>query len=221
MQIFREIKGLLIKELQLELRQKYALNGLLLYALTMVFVISLSFLRELTPESWNVMYWIILLFVAVNAIAKSFMGESDGQLLYLYTLASPIAIIAAKLIYNFFLMISLALVSLVAFLLFSGKGEIGSPGIYLVSVILGSMGFASNMTLVSAIASKAQNKSTLLAVLSFPLVVPQLLISIGVSAKAMLGVGWQETWGELVFSACFTVIIAAVSFILFPFLWRE
>ena len=217
----REVSALIRKEMLVEWKQKYALNGLLLYALSMVFVISLGLQRSLPPQAWNVVFWIILLFVSVNAVAKSFMGESSGQMLYLYNLAGPRAVIVAKLIYHVVLMWLIGLVTLLFYVWFSGPGAMGDPLQYALSVIIGSSAFTANMTLVSAIAARAQNKSTLLAVLSFPLVIPQMLVAISASGKALLGMGWAAASGELIFSACFVVIIGAVSVILFPYIWRE
>jgi ABC-type transport system involved in cytochrome c biogenesis permease component len=77
--ILNEIKTLIWKEVTLEWRQKYALSGMLLYVVSTVFVCYLSFnLRrnQLTPIVWNTLFWIILLFTAVNAIAKSFSQET-------------------------------------------------------------------------------------------------------------------------------------------------
>jgi hypothetical protein len=42
---------------------------------------------------WNSLYWIIILFSAVNAVAKSFVQEHQGRQLYYYMIASPEAII--------------------------------------------------------------------------------------------------------------------------------
>lgn len=221
MAFFREVRALLVKEVQLEWKQKYALNGLLMYALSMVFVVALVTQGKLPPQAWNAVFWIMLLFVAVNAVAKSFMGETTGQLLYLYNLASARSIIGAKLLYNCLLLTFISMITVVFSLLFSGNSEIGNPLLYIVYIIAGSFGFAGNLTLVSAIASRAQNKSTLLAVLSFPLVVPQLLVCIVGSGKAIQGMSWADSFEYLVFSAGLFGIIAVVSFILFPFLWRE
>ena len=111
MKVSSEIIALLKKELLLEWKQKYALYGLLMYSLTMVFVISIGLQNTLPPQAWNVVFWVILLFVSVNAIAKSFMSETEGQLLYLYNLASAQSIILAKLIYNCLLMSGIAIVT--------------------------------------------------------------------------------------------------------------
>ncbi len=221
MSFLRETSALFKKELLLEWKQKYALNGMLLYALSMVFVVSIGLQRNLPPQAWNVVFWIILLFVSVNAVAKSFMGERTGQLLYLYNLAGPRAIIVAKILYNCLLLIGISMVTLLFYLFLSGTGKIVDPVQYGVVILIGSMAFASNLTLVSAIASKAQNQATLLAVLSFPIMVPEMLVGMSASSKAIQGLPWSESMGEIIFSACFVVIIAAVSVILFPFLWKD
>lgn len=220
MPFLKEVKALLFREALLEWKQKYALNGLLLYVASMVFVISLAFLNEMTPETWNVTFWIIMLFVAINAIAKSFMGESRGQMFYLYTVAGPHSVIAAKMFYNSILLIFIGFVTLLLFA-FLTPNNIKDLGLYLGVIALGSIGFAANLTLVSAIAARAQNKATLLAVLSFPLTIPLLLTSVRASRNAMLGFERSKSYEELVFLIAFIVIIALVSFILFPFLWKD
>lgn len=221
MSFAKETVALIRKELLLEWKQKYALGGLMLYSLSMVFVVALGLQRSLPLQAWNVIFWLILLFVSVNAVAKSFMGERSGQLLYLYNLASARAIIVAKMVYNCLLLGFIAVVTMLMFLFFAGKGIIGDFPQYLTIVTVGSLAFAANLTLVSAIASKAQNQATLLAVLSFPIVVPQMLVGISASGKAIQGLPWNDSMGELIFSISFVFIIAAVSVILFPFVWRE
>ncbi|MFM2376253.1 MAG: hypothetical protein RLZZ165_1350 [Bacteroidota bacterium] len=221
MSFAKETIALFKKELLLEWKQKYALNGMLLYALSMVFVVSIGLQRNLPAQAWNVIFWIILLFVSVNSVAKSFMGERAGQLLYLYNLAGARAIIVAKMLYNCLLLAGIAMVTLGFFLLLSGSGKIIDPAQYGLVVLIGSLAFAANLTLVSAIASKAHNQATLLAVLGFPILVPEMLVGINASGKAIQGMPLSASLGEIIFSAVFVVIIAMVSVILFPFLWRD
>ena len=101
--MLKEIKSLIDKEIRLELRQKYALNGMILYVVSTVYVCYLSFRlksNQIDKITWNTLFWIILLFTATNAIAKSFTQERFGRLLYYYTLANPVAIIISKILYN-------------------------------------------------------------------------------------------------------------------------
>ena len=222
--MLQEIRNLISKELLIEWKQKYAFNGLLLYVLCMVVVISLAFKGNLNPLTWNIVYWIIILFVAINAVAKSFMGERQGQLLYQYTLANPAAIIIAKLVYNMVLLWLVALISLYSYGFLSGI-KIADWPLMLSIVLLGCATLSANLTLVTAIAAKAENRATLLAVLSFPLLVPVLLILIRLSRYAVEGKEGglliENSYDQLFMIGGMSVVLWVLSVILFPFVWRD
>ena len=100
--LLKEISILLKKEIILEWRQRYALNGMLLYVVSTIMVVYMSFNLKgstLQPVTWNALFWIIMLFTAVNAIAKSFNQERYGRFIYYYTLIriKIIGIITGKL----------------------------------------------------------------------------------------------------------------------------
>lgn len=217
--MWREITSLLYKELLLEWKQKYAFNGLLLYVSSMVAVIALAMVGRLNPITWNILFWIIILFVAVNAVAKSFMAEKIGHLRYLYMLANPSAIMIAKLIYNWALLILIAGITLFLHAFLNGF-DMEEPGQMAAIVILGSGSLSANLTLVTAISAQAENRTTLLAVLSFPLVVPILLLLIRLSRNAIEGLA-TTSLDQLWMLAGLTIVLAVLSVILFPFVWRE
>src|SRR5437762_195327 len=116
--LFQQIKYLIAKEIKLEMRNKYALGGILLYVVSTVFISYLSFKHVIDPSTWNALFWIILLFASVNGVAKSFINETRGRLLYMYTLVSPEAIILSKIIYNSLLLIVLSGLCLLVYILF-------------------------------------------------------------------------------------------------------
>src|SRR5688572_16151142 len=107
------------KDLVLELRQKYAFYGVLLYIISTVFVINMMMGRP-EEQIWNAQFWVVQLFVSVNAIAKSFIQESRGRLLYFYSVVHPRCFIAAKLIYNILLMGMMSIIALVSCMIFLG-----------------------------------------------------------------------------------------------------
>ncbi|PTX15319.1 heme exporter protein B [Pontibacter mucosus] len=221
--LFKEILYLIRKDLVLEWRQKYALNGMLLYVGSVVFVCYLSFgMRSniLVAPVWNAMLWIILLFVSVNAIAKSFMQENRGRLLYFYSIVSPQGIILAKIIYNTLLMLLLAIICFVFYGFVLGNPVEDVP-MFLLSILLGAVGFSTSLTMISSIASKAANSSTLMAVLSFPVIVPMLLMLIKMSKNAMDGLDRSASFDELLTLLAINMIVITVSYILFPYLWRS
>jgi heme exporter protein B len=227
MELLRQTVNLLKKEILLEWRSKYAFNGVLLYIVSTVFVCYISF--NLTPgfnESqsyplvWNVLFWIIILFASVNAIAKSFIQESRSRLLYYYTIAGPQAIILSKTIYNALLMSLLSILALLVYKLFF-TNTIGDDLWYFLVVLTGSITFSTVFTMVSAIAAKAGNNGTLMAILSFPVIIPVVMLLIKISKSAMDGIERSLTYGNFGVLAAINVIVIALSLILFPFLWRD
>ena len=220
---------LLKKEILLEWRSKYAFNGVLLYIVSTVFICYISF--HLTPGFsskdykgykivWNVLFWIIILFASVNAIAKSFMQESKARLLYYYSIASPQAIILSKTLYNVALMMLLSTLALLIYLLFF-ENTLGDPLFYFIAVLLGSVSFSTVFTMISAIASKAGNNGTLMAILSFPVIIPIILILIRLSKRAMDGIDRSFSYSEMGALAAINAIVITTALILFPYLWRD
>src|SRR5689334_5678390 len=110
----KSVISLLKKDFLLELRQQHTLYGILLYIASTIFVLSLS-VDELDAKAWNGLFWVIQLFVCVNAVAKSFLQESRGRMLYYYTIVSPAAFILAKLLYNVILMFIMSIISLLLY----------------------------------------------------------------------------------------------------------
>lgn len=227
MRLFTETLHLLKKEIILEWRSKYAFNGVLLYIVSTVFVCYISFnlnpgFKESNGYSivWNILFWIIMLFASVNAIAKSFLQESKGRLLYYYTIARPQAIILSKSIYNTLLMALLSVLALIVYTVFF-PNTVNDKWFYFLSVLLGSMSFSNVFTMISAIASKAGNNGTLMAILSFPVIIPVILLLIKVSKAAMDGIDRGLSFGTIGVLLAINVIVIASSLILFPFLWRD
>lgn len=227
MNLFNQVKFLLRKEILLEWRSKYAFNGVLLYVVSTVFVCYISFnlspgftKNQGYPIVWNVLFWIILLFASVNAIAKSFMQESSNRLLYYYTIASAKAIILAKIIYNCLLMMLLSTMALIVYLLFF-TNTLGDPLYYYFAVLSGSISFAMVFTMLSAIASKAGNNGTLMAILCFPIIIPVILVLVRFSKYAMDGLDRSASQHDIIVLAGINAIVVATSLILFPYLWRD
>jgi heme exporter protein B len=215
------------KEVVLEWRSKYAFNGVLLYVVSTVFVCYIAF--NLTPGFdksegykvvWNVLFWIIILFASVNAIAKSFLQESKSRLLYYYSIASPHAIILSKTLYNILLMSLLSVLALLVYLVFF-TNTIGDPLFYFLIVILGSLSFSTVFTMISAIASKAGNNGTLMAILSFPIIIPVILILVRLSKHAMDGIDRSVSYGDIGVLCAINAIVMATALLLFPYLWRD
>lgn len=218
--LYKEIKYLIAKDFALELKQKYALNGILLYVLSTVFVSYLSFERIIDSRTWNALFWIIMLFSAVNAVSKSFVQESQGRQLYYYTLVSPRAVILSKIVYNLLLMAVIALLCFGVFSMFMGSMIDNYPR-FLAALLLGGWGFSGILTMVAAIASRSGNNFALMAILSFPIVLPLLLTLIRFSLSALVGGPLLAGPGYILVLLGLNLLVIALATLLFPYLWHD
>ncbi|MDB5280000.1 heme exporter protein CcmB [Ferruginibacter paludis] len=216
----KTIFALLKKDLLLELRQQHSFYGILLYVASTIFVLYLS-LSNPEPDVWNALFWVIQLFVCVNAVAKSFLQESRGRMLYFYSISGAREFIIAKLIYNIILMLLMSMMSLGLFFLLL-KNPLDKPLVFLGIVCLGSISLSLVFTLLAAIAAKAQQNAALMAILGFPLIVPQLLLVIRLSKAAF---GEQFRTGAVLnltgLIVGLDIMVLILSIILFPFLWKD
>ena len=215
--------ALLKKELLLEWRMRTALQGMLLYVVSTIFVCYLSFRLKtgsMGVPTWNALFWIILLFVATTAISKSFHQESTNRQFYYYFLCKPEEIIFSKIIYNALVVSFLGLLCLAFYLLVLGN-PIADLGLFIFNLVIGAVGFSSTLTLVSGITQKAGNSTTLMAILGFPIILPLLLMLIKVSRNAIDGLPWSDSQDELLVLGALNLVVLACSYILFPYLWRS
>ncbi len=215
-----EIKLLVIKDIRLEFKQKYAINGILLYIVSTIFLCSLAFGGIIEPLTWNALFWVILLFAAVNAISKSFIQESPGRHYYYYTMASAQSVILAKMVYNMLLMMLLSVLFIIIFNLFLGN-FVHNHLLFYTCILLGGTGFASLFTMVSAIASRTNNNFALMAVLGFPIILPLLVLLIKISKQALEMNSGAAVWPGLLALTGLNIIIIILSGLLFPYLWRD
>lgn len=176
---------------------------------------------ETDAAVWNSLFWVIQLFVCVNAVAKSFLQESEGRMLYYYTVISPFSFIISKLLYNIILMIIMSAIALLLFTIFLSN-PVNSLLRFIGIVILGGASLSIVFTLMSAMAAKAQQNAALVAILGFPVILPQLLLLMRLSKSAFSEVfktGAVLQLCGLIMALDVLIIILAV--ILFPYLWKE
>ncbi|MCR9249751.1 MAG: heme exporter protein CcmB [bacterium] len=219
-QILAETGNLLWKEIKLELRLKYALNSLLLFTGSIVFICYLTFINIIDKHTWNTLFWIILLFSAVNSIAKTFVQEGESRNLYYYFQVKPISIILSKQLYNTALLLVISCLALILYSLVLGN-PVEDIILFCVAVILGVIGLTIPLTMVSAIASKASNNPTLMAILSFPIVIPVLMMSIKLSKIAIDGLDRSVASDEILTLISLNAIVFVLSLILYPYLWKS
>jgi heme exporter protein B len=217
---FRQLAGIISKEFTQDFRQKSFIAGILLYVVATVYICYLSFRSIIHPPTWNALLWIILVFAGINAVSKSFIGESRHRQLYYYYLCEPGVFLAGKLIYSILLMLFLSFLTYFFYGIFINN-LVQDKVMFAVILGLGSVGLASVLTMVSAIASRTGGSFGIMAILSFPLLIPLLLLVIRLGKNAVDGLDRSLSLPYIGVTSLLILIIITLSLVLFPYLWRE
>ena len=218
MRSINHIFTLFKKDLLLEIRQQYSFYGVLLYIGATIFVL---YMAIESPESnvWNGLFWVIQIFISVNAVAKSFLQESRGRMLYFYSIAGPRDFVLAKLLFNSLLMLLMSLLSLALFSLFLGNPLV-KAGTFIGLVLLGGWSLSLVFTFLAAIAAKAQQNAAIMAVLGFPLIIPQLILLMRLS-NATFNETIPIPVATILLLVALDLMVILLAVILFPFLWKD
>ncbi len=215
----RSVLALIKKDLLLEMRQQYTLYGILLYVASTIFVVYIT-LGQPEDIVWNALFWVVQLFVCVNAVAKSFLQENKGRMLYFYSITSAKDFIVAKLFFNAILMLVMTLLSMLVFMLLLGN-PIYNIWQFIGIACLGGLGLSFVFTFLAAIAAKAQQQAALMAVMGFPVIIPQLMLLGRVSKIAFSPALYSGLWKMIGLLVGFDALVIVLALILFPFLWKE
>ena len=220
MALLRQIYKLLRWELALEWRDKFALGSVLLYVVATVVIVYLALLQGLNADTFNALYWIILFFGATVAAGRSFLREGGRRHYYYYTLADPLALLFSKLLYNLLVIWLISALTYALLQLFAHQIAIVAPLPLLLATLLGGLGLASILTFVAALAARAGGNGTLMAVLSFPLVIPLLKLLVDAGTYAM-DQGIDDPFRPIYLILAVDLLAIAVAVVLFPFVWRD
>jgi heme exporter protein B len=214
----KHIWNLFRKDVLLEIRQQYAFYGILLYIGATIFVLFLA-LEEPESRVWNGLFWVIQLFVCINAVAKSFIQEGRGRMLYYHSVVSPQDFVLAKLLFNSVLMLVMTSLSLLLFRLFLGNPVMNMLPFFGI-VLLGGWSLSLVFTFLAAIASRAQQNAAIMAILGFPIILPQLIMLMQISSATFSEQGVIPV-APLLLLAAEDILVILLAVVLFPFLWKD
>ncbi len=214
--------SLAAKDIRCELRTRYALNGLAMFAVVTLVVVGITVGREMVSPSLHAAFiWIVILFSSMQALAVSFIREEESRTAdTLRLFAEPGVVYVGKLLFSLALT-GFLLVILIPLYVILMDVEMPSAIRFLVSIVLGSLGIASATTIIAAIVSKAAVRGALFAVLSFPLLLPVLLSAVSVTSVVLRGGDFAEMWPHVKILIAYPVIVVTISYVLFDYVWNE
>lgn len=214
------------KDVRSELRTRYALNAILLFAVSTVVALSLGLGPIASARNADLqliqaaLLWIAVLFAAFTGLSRSFVQEEESRTAAALRLAAPpIAVYLGKLLFNLVLLLVLVALTAVLFVVLL-RVPVGSPGMFVALLLAGSLGLVAATTLIAAIIARASVRGALFAVLSFPLLVPLLVVAIQGTALAIEGRGWDRGLAPLQVLVAYTIALFVSSLFLFKSVWE-
>lgn len=215
-----------VKDLRTELRTRYAINAMVLFAACTAVIVSIGTtfigLRR-TEEALLIqasLLWVALLFAAITGLSRGFVHEEEARTLAALRLAAPpAAVYLGKFLLNLALLVLLSAITSLLFIVFV-RVEVGSPVAFVGLLAAGGLCLASATTILAAIIARASFKSALFAVLAFPLLVPPLVIAIQGTALALDNSGLAPILPSLQFLLAYSVATFVASLLLFRFVWE-
>jgi heme exporter protein B len=215
--------AVVVKDVRSELRTRYALNSLLMFVVTSVATILFALHNdELNPEILSGMFWIVIFFTAMSGLSRIFVSEEErGTTMTLRLITSSSVVYCGKLMFNSVLTLVLTSAVTVLYLIVFPEFVIHSLSVFVLTIFLGSLGFATAATIIAAVIAKANTKGTLFPVLSFPLLIPLLMTVMKSTARALDGELFMAAFGEFQILLSYLMVMTAGSFLLFDYVWKE
>lgn len=215
--------AVLAKDIRSELRTRYAIGAIIMFAV--ITVVAVGFSLGGIPLDLNlqgILFWLVIYFASVAGLGQSFIKEEESKTsLALRIYAPPLSVFGGKLLFNLLLLIGLEIVLVPLYAMLVGLGIEQWP-LFFAVLATGTLGLACSTTIVAAIIAKASIKGVLFAVLSFPLILPVLIMSIKGTQKALsAGLGFSAAIGELQVLVSYAAVMLIAGFLLFEFVWND
>jgi heme exporter protein B len=221
------LTALITREIKTEWRNRNVIAGLLLYSFSSILLVyfllyySSTSGEPLPALARTMIFWLILLFSAVNAVSGSFFREQDGHFMYHYYTLSPEKYLISKFIVNAFIGGLLTIFSVLIFELLI-PGSIFRPELYLAVLLLGTLAFSSLFTVMSSLAARAGTNTGMVTIIGFPVVIPLLIYIARLTIAALEKTQSEHLIGrDLLILLAFNLILPILGLVLFPYIWRE
>ncbi len=213
------------KDLQVEVRTRYAVGATLLFAVSTLLAVSAALsTATVKSEVKAALLWIILLFAALSGLARVFVREDEAGTAPLLRLsAPPTAVYAGKWLFNCALVLAVELVAVPLFLLVLPLPSVNF-GLLFGVLFFGGFGLSGAATFVAALISSASSgKSALFFVVAFPVLLPLLLIAVQGTIGAFDGLPSHllKSRGDLGLLAVYSLVMTTASLLLFEYVWND
>lgn len=222
MDFLRGITAVLVKDLQSELRSRYAINTVLAFVGASLLLILFALdAGQLAPTPQSALVWIIILFAALSSLSRSFVMETERQTFDLLRLHSKAGeVFVGKLCYNYLFTFSVNAITFILYIFLLGMPIADNLALALV-LILGTAGLSGIATMLGAIVSQADRKGAIFSVLSIPLLFPLILILVRTTRAALIE-GFTDNYTNDFWALVgYAGVTITAGILLFDYIWDE
>ncbi len=215
----KTIMAITKKEIFLEIRKKETISTMIIFSVLTIIIFSFSFNIEKADKKALIagMLWIMIVFSSLLGLGTSFKKEQNNNTLggLLMVPVDRSSIFYGKLLANMTFITFVELVSIPLFLILNNFTVTENLLLFSIFIFLGTLGFITIGTFLSAITSYSPSGELLLPVTLFPLSIPLLISSVKLT-EMVINPGSESfsPWIQL-------VIVFDIVFLIIPLLIFE
>ena len=211
------------KDLSAELRSRELLSAMLVFSMLVILIFNFALELDIgTRRSVTAgVLWATFAFAGTLGLNRSMAIEKDRGCLDGLLLA-PVdrsAIYFGKVISNFAFMLIVEAFVLPIYSVLYGI-NLFQPGLLMV-ILLGSIGYTSVGTLLSAMSIQTRTRDVMLPILLFPIVIPILIAAVKASGGYLTGAEISEISPWLNLLIGYDVIFTSLAFMVFDYVVEE
>lgn len=225
MSYLRKVSAIVWKDIVAELRTKEMFSAMFVFAVLVIVVFNFAFdlrvsgerVRQVAPGA----LWVAFTFAGILGLNRAFVAEKDRGCLEGLLLA-PVdhtAIYFGKMISTVLFMLIVEALMLPVFTAFFGVNLLDLRLVFII--VLGTVGFASVGTILSAMTAQTRAREVLLPILLLPVAAPVLIAAVKATSGILDGLTMAEIalWWQLLLA--FALLYPAVAFMTFDFIVKE
>jgi heme exporter protein B len=221
--VLNTLIAILRKDFVLELRTRYGLNGLVLFVAISVSIVAYSLAGvKLGSFVESALFWNTVFFAAMSALQRGFVSEVEkGTDLFLKLSAPATSVFFGKFLFNLVQALGLNILIALSYIIILNMAVFNYV-VFVSVIVLGSFAISAAVTLISAIVANTNSRSGLFAVLSFPILLPAILLLVKATDVATTqDAPFVRAATELELLAAYAVMLLASSVLLFDFVWND
>jgi len=221
---FKDIGAIVWKDILSEFRTREMLSSMFLLAILIliIFIFSINLSKVKNLDIAPGVLWVSFVFAGTIGLNRSFLNEKENDCLFgmMVTPMDRSAIYFGKMIGNLIFMTVMEIFIFPIFVIFFNLSFQYIKEMSLIT-FMGTLGFVSLGTLLSAMSSSFKTREIMLPILLYPLAVPVIISAVKTTGALLHGKPLESVMTWLKLLMVFDIIFLIVSFMVFEYVIEE